>query len=130
MVMSAGTSAAPGGRAAAEAIQTMRDRGLDLAAAREPADLGADRAVRRRDPDDDHAATATRSSASGPKPSRGCTSLAGGDISDPIGGPLDLYRRCAEQLDASVAEWVEKLPLEAAAASTGDVPAAKRGKKS
>ena len=30
VVMSAGISAAPGGRAAAEAIQTMRERGLDL----------------------------------------------------------------------------------------------------
>jgi hypothetical protein len=33
-------------------------------------------------------------------------------VADPIGGPLDLYRRCAEQLDSYLEAWVEQLPLE------------------
>ena len=35
-----------------------------------------------------------------------------GDVADPVGGPLELYRRCAEQLDAYLQEWVKELPLE------------------
>ena len=41
-----------------------------------------------------------------------------GDVSDPIGGPLEQYRRCAEQLDAYLEAWVEKLPLEELPAAT------------
>jgi hypothetical protein len=32
-------------------------------------------------------------------------------VSDPIGGPTDLYRRCAEQIDAYLAEWIERIEL-------------------
>ena len=35
-----------------------------------------------------------------------------GDVADPIGGPADLYRKCADQIDAYLAEWVETLDLE------------------
>ncbi|MBW8885294.1 MAG: hypothetical protein JF612_11105 [Planctomycetia bacterium] len=35
-----------------------------------------------------------------------------GDVADPIGGPLDLYHRCSEQLDAYLEEWAAELPLE------------------
>ena len=35
-----------------------------------------------------------------------------GDVADPIGGPLDLYRRCSEQLDSYLQEWAAELPLD------------------
>ena len=35
-----------------------------------------------------------------------------GDVADPIGGPLDLYRRCSEQLDGYLKEWAEELPVD------------------
>ena len=34
------------------------------------------------------------------------------DVADPIGGPQELYRRCAEQIDAYLADWVNDLDLE------------------
>lgn len=33
----------------------------------------------------------------------------GADVSDPIGCPVDVYRKCAEQIDTNVAEWVKEL---------------------
>jgi protein-tyrosine phosphatase len=30
----------------------------------------------------------------------------GADVSDPIGAPVDVYRRCAEQIDSNLAQWV------------------------
>ncbi|MCI0357207.1 MAG: hypothetical protein L0211_01820, partial [Planctomycetaceae bacterium] len=35
------------------------------------------------------------------------------DVADPIGGPIDLYRRCAEQIDDYLAAWVDELKLPA-----------------
>ena len=37
-----------------------------------------------------------------------------GDISDPIGGPLEQYRRCAEQMDNYLQTWADELPLDGA----------------
>ena len=34
-----------------------------------------------------------------------------GDVSDPIGGPEELYQRCAEQIDSHLSTWVEDLDL-------------------
>lgn len=34
-----------------------------------------------------------------------------GDVSDPIGGPEELYQRCAEQIDGHLSSWVEELDL-------------------
>jgi len=33
-------------------------------------------------------------------------------VADPIGGPLELYRRCAEQLDAYLETWAAELQLD------------------
>jgi tRNA threonylcarbamoyl adenosine modification protein (Sua5/YciO/YrdC/YwlC family) len=126
VVMSAGTSAAPGGRAAAEAIQALRDRGLDLA--QHESQPISSRIVRFAD----LILTMTRSHRDAvvsqwPEAEPRVHLLASsGDISDPIGGPLDLYRRCAEQLDANLANWMEKLPLVAPPHPSS----AKRGRKS
>ena len=34
-----------------------------------------------------------------------------GDVSDPIGGPSELYRKCAEQIDAFLEQWVPRFDL-------------------
>lgn len=34
-----------------------------------------------------------------------------GDVSDPIGGPLEVYRRCAEQLDAELTKWAQQIDV-------------------
>lgn len=33
----------------------------------------------------------------------------GADVSDPIGAPVDVYRKCAEQIDNNIAQWVAEL---------------------
>jgi protein-tyrosine phosphatase len=35
-----------------------------------------------------------------------------GDVADPIGGPLELYRRCADQLDGYLQAWADDMPLD------------------
>jgi protein-tyrosine phosphatase len=34
------------------------------------------------------------------------------DVADPIGGSLDVYRRCAEQLDRQLTEWAKQIQSE------------------
>ena len=113
MVVSAGTSATPGGRAAEEAIAVMRERGLDLTGHEsQPLD---ERLVTFADV----IITMTRShrdaivSVYPQAASRTFVLSRGrGDVSDPIGGPPEQYRRCAEQIDAYLAEWVDEIDLE------------------
>lgn len=113
VIMSAGISAPPGSRAAPEAIQAMQERGLDLKL-HESQPL-SERIVRFADV----IITMTRGhrdtiietwpdAESRVHP----ISRGRGDVADPIGGPLDLYRRCAEQLDGYLEEWVKDLPLD------------------
>jgi protein-tyrosine phosphatase len=33
----------------------------------------------------------------------------GRDIADPIGGPAELYESCAEQIDAALQQWVDRI---------------------
>jgi protein-tyrosine phosphatase len=33
----------------------------------------------------------------------------GGEISDPFGGPLEVYQKCAEQLDRHTSHWIQSL---------------------
>ena len=33
----------------------------------------------------------------------------GGDISDPVGMPVEIYQSCAEQIDEELAKWLEQL---------------------
>jgi len=112
VVMSAGVSAAPGGRAAAEAIQAMRERGLDLSP-HESQPL-SDRVVRFAD----LILTMTRGHRDAivehwpeADPRVQLVSRGRGDVSDPIGGPQEQYHRCAEQLDGLLAAWLDELPL-------------------
>jgi protein arginine phosphatase len=113
LVLSAGTSASPGGRAAEEAIAAMKERGLDLTGHEtQPLD---ERLVTFADV----ILTMTRNhrdaivSCYPQAASRTFVLSRGrGDVSDPIGGPQDLYRRCADQIDAYLAEWVCELDLD------------------
>jgi protein-tyrosine phosphatase len=113
VVTSAGISAAPGGRAAAEAIATLHDRGIDLAS-HESQPL-SDRVVRFADV----ILTMTRGHREAileqwpeAEPRVKLISRGRGDVPDPIGGPLEQYRRCADQLDAYLQDWAGDLPLE------------------
>jgi tRNA threonylcarbamoyl adenosine modification protein (Sua5/YciO/YrdC/YwlC family) len=112
VIMSAGISAAPGGRSAAEAVEAMKERGLDLSL-HESQPL-SERIVRFAD----LVITMTRGHRdailshfpeAGPRVH--LISRGRGDVSDPIGGPLEMYRRCADQLDAFLDEWLDELPL-------------------
>lgn len=113
VVMSAGTSATPGGRAAEEAITTMKERGLDLSA--HESQLLDERLINFADV----LITMTHSHRDAiigcyPKAGPRTFVLSRGrdDVADPIGGPQDLYRRCAEQIDAYLAEWVSEFDLD------------------
>jgi protein-tyrosine phosphatase len=35
----------------------------------------------------------------------------GADVADPIGGPLELYEQCAQQIKKQLEEWVERIRL-------------------
>jgi protein-tyrosine-phosphatase len=113
LVLSAGIAAAPGGRAATEAISIMNERGLDLSL-HESQPL-SDRLVRYAD----LIITMTRGHREAivnhwPEASARTHVISRnrGDVADPIGGPADMYRKCAEQIDAYLAEWVADIDLE------------------
>jgi len=113
VIMSAGISAAPGSRSAPEAIQAMQEQGLDLTHHESQplserivrfADLILTMTRGHRDTILEHFPDA--------EPRVHLISRGRGDVADPIGGPLDLYRRCAEQLDSFLQEWAAELPLD------------------
>jgi protein-tyrosine phosphatase len=111
-VMSAGTSAMSGGRSASEALRAMAERGLDLS--QHESQPMTDQLVRFAD----CILTMTRGHrdaivAHWPDAVGRTHLLCGNDheISDPIGGPVELYRRCADQIDDQLASWIDKLDL-------------------
>jgi protein-tyrosine phosphatase len=112
VVMSAGLAAGSGGCAADQSVTIMRERGLDLTA--HETQPMTDRLVKFAD----LVLTMTRGHrdtilAQWPD-AAGRTFLLSndrGDVADPIGGPLELYRRCAEQIDSYVVDWVGRLSL-------------------
>jgi protein-tyrosine phosphatase len=108
--MSAGISAAPGSRSADEAQTIMKERGLDLAM-HESQPL-SERLVRFAD----RIITMTRGHREAilsqfPEAASRTFVLARnrGDVADPIGGPIDYYRRCAEQIDGYLEGWADEL---------------------
>lgn len=110
MVMSAGIAAAPGVRPSPEAVVAMKQRGLDLTM-HESQPL-TDRLVRFAD----IILTMTRSHRDAivsnfPEAATRTYMISQnrGDVSDPIGGPAELYHRCADQIDSFLANWVEEL---------------------
>lgn len=112
MVLSAGIAAMAGGRAAAEACDVLRGMGLDLSM-HETQPL-TEPLVRHADA----IYTMTRSQRAAiigqwPQAAERCRVLSshGGDISDPIGGPVERYQRCAEQIQAELKARVDELEL-------------------
>lgn len=112
MVMSAGIAAMAGGRAAPEAIQTIQAWGADLS--NHESQPLSDRLVRFADT----ILTMTRGHREAilsqwPEAAERTQLLSAKqqDIADPIGGPLELYRRCAEQIDQQIASWIEHFDL-------------------
>ena len=109
-VMSAGISAGPGGAAASEAIEVMSEAGIDLRTHSSQsvtpqiinfADViltmtnGHRAAIVNRWPHLEKKTFTVRRD--------------NGDISDPIGGPVEIYRQCAEQIRENLVQWVESL---------------------
>ncbi len=111
-VSSAGIAAMTGGRASPEAVTVMQERGLDLSA-HESQPL-SDRLVRFAD----LLLTMTRNHreailAQWPD-AAARTHVLGrqhGDVADPIGGSLEVYRRCADQIDSFLTPWIDELDL-------------------
>ena len=110
LVLSAGIAAGQGMPASSEAVEVMKNRGLELM------DHGSQRVTDRLVRDADVIFTMTRAHQAAlihhwPTAKDRCftLSLDGLDVSDPIGGPMQLYERCAEQIDTYLAERIEQL---------------------
>ena len=109
-VQSAGLAAGPGAPASAPAVEVMAQKGLDLKshtsqpvtdAMLTAADLILTMTGQHRD-----AILAHR-----PELADRVRLLCrdGSDVSDPIGGPLELYQTCATQIESELRQWVEEL---------------------
>jgi protein-tyrosine phosphatase len=112
IVMSAGLSAYMGGRPSPEAVDVMQTMGIDLST-HESQPLTA-QLVRNAD----IIWTMTRSHrqailAQWPEAASRCDLLCmdACDVPDPIGGPLDLYQRCAEQIKVELNGRLKQLEI-------------------
>ncbi|MFM7739746.1 MAG: L-threonylcarbamoyladenylate synthase [Planctomycetota bacterium] len=111
-VTSAGVAAMPGARASNQAVETMRDYSIDLGGhSSQPV---TERLVQNADliltmTEGHRQALLAQFPAA---VNRTYTVARGtGDISDPIGLPVDFYRRCAAQIDENLKWWVGNHPL-------------------
>jgi protein-tyrosine phosphatase len=111
-VTSAGVAAMPGARASSQAVETMRDYSIDLGGhSSQPV---TERLVQNADliltmTEGHRQALLAQFPAA---VNRTYTVARGtGDISDPIGLPVDFYRRCAAQIDENLKWWVGNHPL-------------------
>jgi protein-tyrosine phosphatase len=112
LVTSAGIAASAGGGPAAEAVEVMAELGLDLANhATQPL---SDRLVRHADV----IFTMTQGHRQAllgrwPEATARTLVLCGDqqDVADPIGGPPELYRRCAAQIQVAISDRLEELDL-------------------
>ncbi|HWB00021.1 MAG TPA: Sua5/YciO/YrdC/YwlC family protein [Pirellulales bacterium] len=110
MVVSAGIAAMNGSRASLEAVAVMRDLGIDLL--NHESQPLTEALVRHAD----LILTMTRShreSVIGHWPdAAGRVKLLchnGSDVSDPVGGPVEIYRRCATQIRSEVDAWLDEI---------------------
>ncbi|QDS98374.1 L-threonylcarbamoyladenylate synthase [Adhaeretor mobilis] len=110
---SAGVAASPGSAASPEAVDVLKGQGMDISGHRSQplvqdlvneADLILTltnvhrEAILRTWPQADSRTKTLR--------------VDGGDVSDPIGAPLDVYRRCAAQIEQALGERVEEIVAE------------------
>ncbi len=109
-VVSAGVAAQPGGPASEGALVAMKERGLSLD---EHQSRSISQSLLERS---DLILTMTSNHRQAilsrwPHVSSKvfCLAPAGSDVSDPYGGPIEAYRKCADRIDQCLDEWVEKL---------------------
>lgn len=112
-IMSAGIAAQSGGRPSPEAVSIMQEYGLDLSS--HMSQPMSERVVRHAD----LILTMTRSHRdmllhqwpeAVSRTRLLCVDTL--DISDPIGGSIDVYRSCANQIDNHLKEQVQRLDLQ------------------
>jgi protein-tyrosine phosphatase len=120
LVMSAGIAAMAGGHASPEAVQVLSEQGLDLR--RHESQPLSDRLVRFAD----LILTMTRGHreailAQWPSaaPRTHVLGASDGDVCDPIGGTADVYRQCAQQINAFLKPWLDQLQLDQIMATGG-----------
>lgn len=109
-VVSAGVSAQPGGPASDGAVLAIKERGLSLD---DHQSRSISQGLLERS---DLILTMTSNHRQAilsrwPHVSSKIFSLApaGTDVSDPYGGPIEAYRKCADRIDQCLDEWIEKL---------------------
>ena len=109
-VVSAGVSAQPGGPASEGAVLAIKERGLSLD---DHQSRSISQGLLERS---DLILTMTSNHRQAilsrwPHVSSKIFSLApaGTDVSDPYGGPIEAYRKCADRIDQCLDEWIEKL---------------------
>ncbi len=110
MIASAGIAAMAGGRSATEAVQAMRERELEVSQHESQplserlarhADLVITMTHGHRD------AVIAQWPDAAPRTFTLC--VDGRDVADPIGGPIEWYRRCADEIDKELDRWVEEI---------------------
>ncbi len=113
VVASAGIAAFSGSPAAMEAVEAMKGRGLDLS--QHESQPMTEQLVRQAD----YIFAMTRSHLDAllgewPQAADRARLLSrdGMEVADPLGGPLDHYERTAEQMKASIVEWIEEINFE------------------
>ena len=112
MVLSAGIAAMQGGGSAPEAVEVMSNRGLDLS--QHSSQPLSEQLVRFADriitmTRGHRHAIVSRWPESSPRVSVLCRDET--DVGDPIGGPLEMYEQCAQQIDSQLTDWLDELEL-------------------
>lgn len=109
-VVSAGINAFAGDPAASQAVEVMGRRGLDLS--KHASQPMTEQLLQSADV----VLTMTRSHremilSRFPEAADRVHTLRldGGDISDPVGSPAEVYEACADQIDTELTNWIEKL---------------------
>ena len=109
-VASVGLAAMPGDPASPQAVQVMRERGIDLS--KHESQPFGEQIVRSAD----LILTMTRSHRSAilqrwPDAEDRVFTVRrdGGDITDPVGSPVEIYKACADQIDRELSAWVDGL---------------------
>ena len=112
LVMSAGIAAMSGGRASVQSVDVMKEHGLDIDDhASQPV---TDRLVRHADmiftmTNGHRAGLLAQWPEAAPRTHMLCPD--GQDVSDPIGGPMELYARCAGQIGKAINDRVAEMDL-------------------
>ena len=112
IVQSAGIAAMPGGRPSPEAVDVMKTQGLDLSDhASQPV---SERLIKYADviltmTSGHHHAIVTQ----WPEVTTRVHMLSkdGINISDPIGGTVDMYQQCADQINENIKSWIDEIDI-------------------